>query len=335
MVLNVSEPASTTARSVCPRATGGESAWRRHLEVGTFPGALVWRPVAQDVDVEGLDSPRTSRSSTCWSSRSTVCMSETFADDLGGDVDRRRWQRRQASSCAAPSRGRRRTGVERPGLALTISSHRGARSDAAPAVHRRWREGAQQKRSRNTFGVAAAIQLLPKVHKGRNIIERLAARPCHLHASAPRRSLRQRPWDQDRRETRPNGCCATWPGVWSMRNRASRARMPWSPGLRRDRSPSSASACRTNSGARSPAPTSIENALAHGARQRHPATSKRLETRRDGAQMDRHPACWRPRNTFRRLKRLSSAAHPPKCFSQEHLRKAQADSAIETIMKAA
>ena len=54
-------------------------------------------------------------------------------------------------------------------------------------------------------------------------------------------------------QTRPSGCCATWSGVWSMRNRASRA-ASWRGWTRS--SPSSASACRTNSGARSPAPTS-------------------------------------------------------------------------------
>ena len=40
--------------------------------------------------------------------------------------------------------------------------------------------------------------------------------------------------------------------------------------------------------------------------------------------------------TFRRLKAYRHAAHPPKCSVQERLEeKAQADSAIETIMKAA
>ena len=46
-------------------------------------------------------------------------------------------------------------------------------------------------------------------------------------------------------QTRPSGSCATWSGVWSMRNRASRA-ASWRGWTRS--SPSSASACRTNSG---------------------------------------------------------------------------------------
>ena len=73
---------------------------------------------------------------------------------------------------------------------------------------------ALSKAIRNTFGVAAAIQRC-QVHKGRNIIERL---PQHLHASV-KKALRQVRTTQ----TRPSGSCATWSGVWSMRNRASRA----------------------------------------------------------------------------------------------------------------
>ena len=59
---------------------------------------------------------------------------------LGGG-DRRRWQRRQA----CPGRGRGGDGehCRRPGLARQ-SPRQGARSDAAAAVHRRWREGTQQ-----------------------------------------------------------------------------------------------------------------------------------------------------------------------------------------------
>ena len=138
---------------------------------------------------------------------------------------------------------------------------------------------ALSKAIRNTFGVAAAIQRC-QVHKGRNIIERL---PLHLHAS-----VSVRPGTRTT-QTRPNGCCATWPGVWSMRNRASRA-ASWR-GWRRS-SPSSASACRTNSGARSPAPTSSRTRSARCARS--PATSNAGDTprwRSDGPP----PACWRPR----------------------------------------
>ena len=141
---------------------------------------------------------------------------------------------------------------------------------------------ALSKAIRNTFGVAAAIQRC-QVHKGRNIIERL---PLHLHASV-KKALRQA-WDQDD-ATRPSGCCATWPGVWSMRNRASRA-ASWRGWTRS--SPSSASACRTNSGARSPAPTSSRTRSARCARSA--ATSNAGGTprwRSDGPP----PACWRPR----------------------------------------
>ena len=55
--------------------------------------------------------------------------------------DRRRWQRRQA----CPGRGRGGDGEHgrRPGLDRQ-SPRQGARSEAAAAVHRRWREGTQQ-----------------------------------------------------------------------------------------------------------------------------------------------------------------------------------------------
>ena len=141
---------------------------------------------------------------------------------------------------------------------------------------------ALSKAIRNTFGVAAAIQRC-QVHKGRNIIERL---PQHLHASV-KKALRQA-WDQDD-ANKAERLLPTWPGVWSMRNRASRA-ASWR-GWRRS-SPSSASACRTNSGARSPAPTSSRTRSARCARS--PATSNAGDTprwRSDGPP----PACWRPR----------------------------------------
>ena len=141
---------------------------------------------------------------------------------------------------------------------------------------------ALSKAIRNTFGVAAAIQRC-QVHKRRNIIERL---PQHLHASV-KKALRQA-WDQDD-ANKAERLFATWPGVWSMRNRASRA-ASWR-GWRRS-SPSSASACRTNSGARSPAPTSSRTRSARCARS--PATSNAGDTprwRSDGPP----PACWRPR----------------------------------------
>ena len=150
---------------------------------------------------------------------------------------------------------------------------------------------ALSKAIRNTFGVAAAIQRC-QVHKGRNIIEHLPAPSRrHLQPASVKKALRQA-WDQDdaghKAETAQMDC-ATWPGVWSMRNRASRA-ASWRGWTRS--SPSSASACRTNSGARSPAPTSSRTRSARCARS--PATSNAGDTprwRSDGPP----PACWRPR----------------------------------------
>ena len=141
---------------------------------------------------------------------------------------------------------------------------------------------ALSKAIRNTFGVAAAIQRC-QVHKGRNIIERL---PLHLHASV-KKALRQA-WDQDDADKAER----------LLRNLARRLEHE-EPGVRAASwrgwtrsSPSSASACRTNSGARSPAPTSSRTRSARCARS--PATSNAGDTprwRSDGPP----PACWRPR----------------------------------------
>ena len=142
---------------------------------------------------------------------------------------------------------------------------------------------ALSKAIRNTFGVAAAIQRC-QVHKGRNIIERL---PQHLHASV-KKALRQA-WDQDDANKAERLLRNLVRRLEHERNRASRA-ASWR-GWRRS-SPSSASACRTNSGARSPAPTSSRTRSARCARS--PATSNAGDTprwRSDGPP----PACWRPR----------------------------------------
>ena len=99
----------------------------------------------------------------------------------------------QACPVACCSRGRREHG-RRPGLDRQ-SPRQGARSDAAAAVHRRWRK-ALSKAIRNTFGVAAAIQRCRSTRA--NIIER----PCAICASptgnlpmsrSRRRSVRWRP----------------------------------------------------------------------------------------------------------------------------------------------
>ena len=159
---------------------------------------------------------------------------------------------------------------------------------------------ALSKAIRNTFGVAAAIQRC-QVHKGRNIIERL---PQHLHASV-KKALRQA-WDQDD-ANKAERLLRNLARRWSMRNRASRA-ASWR-GWRRS-SPSSASACRTNSGARSPAPTSSRTRSARCARS--PATSNAGDTprwRSDGPP----PACWRPR------KPSVASRHIASCPSSEML----------------
>ena len=141
---------------------------------------------------------------------------------------------------------------------------------------------ALSKAIRNTFGVAAAIQRC-QVHKGRNIIERL---PLHLHASV-KKALRQA-WDQDDAD-KAERLLRNLARRLEHEERASRA-ASWRGWTRS--SPSSASACRTNSGARSPAPTSSRTRSARCARS--PATSNAGDTprwRSDGPP----PACWRPR----------------------------------------
>ena len=163
------------------------------------------------------------------------------------------------------------------------------------------------KAIRNTFGVAAAIQRC-QVHKGRNIIERL---PQHLHASVKKALLSG--LGPGRSQTRPSGSCATWPVVWSMRNRAS--------GSSRMRNGSILEGLEEiltvirlglpHELRRSLACTNIvENAFRHGA-PGHPQRQT-LETRRDGAQMDRRRPAGGPEN-LPSPQGLSPAAHPPKC----------------------
>ena len=180
---------------------------------------------------------------------------------------------------------------------------------------------ALSKAIRNTFGVAAAIQRC-QVHKGRNIIERL---PQHLHASV-KKALRQA-WDQDD-ANKPSGSCATWPGVWSMRNRASRA-ASWR-GL-------------------DEILTVIRLGLPHELRRSLACTNIVENALGTVRQVTRNVKRWRhaemalrwtaaglleAQKTFRRLKAYRQLPILRNAL-QEHLRKAQADSAIETIMKAA
>ena len=169
---------------------------------------------------------------------------------------------------------------------------------------------ALSKAIRNTFGVAAAIQRC-QVHKGRNIIERAPAFACERQEGAPSGL------GPGRRRQGRAAAARSWPGVWSMRNRASRA-ASWRGWTRS--SPSSASACRTNSGARSPAPTSSRTRSARCARSA--ATSNAGGTprwRSDG------PGLLEAQKTFRRLKAYRQLPILRNAL-QEHLRKAQADS---------
>ena len=208
----------------------------------------------------------------------------------------------------------------RPGLDRQ-SPRQGARSDAAPAVHRSMARRRSAKRS-------ATPSVWPppsSAARSTRAVTSSSACPCICMRASRRRSVRP---GTRTTQTRPNGCCATWPGVWSMRNRASRA-ASWR-GWRRS-SPSSASACRTNSGARSPAPTSSRTRSARCARS--PATSNAGDTPR--WRSDRTAAgLLEAQKTFRRLKAYRQLPILRNAL-QEHLRKAQADSAIETIMKAA
>ena len=197
----------------------------------------------------------------------------------------------------------------------------GARSDAAAAVHRRWREGPLSKAIRNTFGVAAAIQRC-QVHKGRNIIERL---PQHLHASV-KKALRQA-YRTRTTQTRPSGSCATWPGVWSMTEPGVSGSIL--EGLDEILTVIRRPAARTR---RSLACTNIvENASARCAR------SPQRQHAGDTAEMALR---WTAAVLLEAAGKPSVASRPiASCPSSEMLsralRKAQADSAIETIMKAA
>ena len=167
---------------------------------------------------------------------------------------------------------------------------------------------ALSKAIRNTFGVAAAIQRC-QVHKGRNIIERL---PQHLHASV-KKALRQA-WDQDD-ANKAERLLRNLAGVWSMRNRLGQ-----------------------HPGGAGGDPHRIRLGLPHELRRSlaSPTSENALGTVRQVATSWRHAEiqmdCWRPRKPS--VASRSPAAHPPKC-SPGTLENSQADSAIETIMKAA
>ena len=235
---------------------------------------------------------------------------------LGGG-DRRRWQRRQA----CPGRGRGGDGEHgrRPGLARQ-SPRQGARSDAAPAVHRRWREGAQQSDPQH-LRCGRRHPALPGP-QGRNIIERL---PLHLHASV-KKALRQA-WDQDDADKAER----------LLRNLARRLEHE-EPGV-------SGSILE----GLDEILTVIRLGLPHELRRSLACTNIIENALGTVRQVTRNVKRWRnaemalrwtaaglleAQKTFRRLKAYRQLPILRNAL-QEHLRKAHADSAIETIMKAA
>ena len=161
---------------------------------------------------------------------------------------------------------------------------------------------ALSKAIRNTFGVAAAIQRC-QVHKGRNIIERL---PQHLHASV-KKALRQA-WDQDDANKAER----------LLRNLARRLEHE-EPGVSvNQQHPGGAGGDPhrhpPRPAARTPALARLHQHRRERARHGAPGHPQRqtLETRRDGAQMDRRRPAGGPEN-LPSPQGLSPAAHPPKC----------------------
>ena len=180
---------------------------------------------------------------------------------------------------------------------------------------------ALSKAIRNTFGVAAAIQRC-QVHKGRNIIERL---PLHLHASV-KKALRQA-WDQDDADKAER----------LLRNLARRLEHE-EPGV-------SGSILE----GLDEILTVIRLGLPHELRRSLACTNIVENALGTVRQVTRNVKRWRhaemalrwtaaglleAQKTFRRLKAYRQLPILRNAL-QEHLRKAQADSAIETIMKAA
>ena len=180
---------------------------------------------------------------------------------------------------------------------------------------------ALSKAIRNTFGVAAAIQRC-QVHKGRNIIERL---PQHLHASV-KKALRQA-WDQD------------------DANKAERLLRNLARRLEHEEPGVSGSILE----GLEEILTVIRLGLPHELRRSLACTNIVENALGTVRQVTRNVKRWRhaemalrwtaaglleAQKTFRRLKAYRQLPILRNAL-QEHLRKAQADSAIETIMKAA
>ena len=144
--------------------------------------------------------------------------------------------------------------------------------------------------------VAAAIQRC-QVHKGRNIVE-----ACPNICTRGQEALRQA-WDQDDANMGPSGSCATWPGVWSMRNRG----LGQHPGGAQE------------------ILTVICLGLPHELRRSLACIQHRRERARHGAQVTRNQTLESPRWRSDRRRPaggpenlpspqgLSPSAHPPKC----------------------
>ena len=168
-------------------------------------------------------------------------------------------------------------------------------------------------------GVAAAIQRC-QVHKGRNIIG--APAPEHLHAERQEGAC-VRPGTRTT-QTRPSGSCATWSGVWSMRNRASRARIL--EGLEEI-----LTVIRLGLPHATPALARLHQhrreRARHGA-DRCTRNVKRWSTRRDGAADGPPPACLEAQKDLPSPQGLSPAAHPPTPLSRNTVRKAQSRQCV-------
>ena len=231
--------------------------------------------------------------------------------------DRRRWQRRQA----CPGRGRGATENTVVVQALIDNLPRQGLDPRLPRLFIVDGAKALSKAIRNTFGVAAAIQRC-QVHKGRNIIERL---PQHLHASV-KKALRQA-WDQD------------------DANKAERLLRNLVRRLEHEEPGVSGSILE----GLDEILTVIRLGLPHELRRSLACTNIVENALGTVRQVTRNVKRWRhaemalrwtaaglleAQKTFRRLKAYRQLPILRNAL-QEHLRKAQADSAIETIMKAA
>ena len=190
-----------------------------------------------------------------------------------------------------------------PGCSSSMARRRSAKRSATPSV---WPPPSSAARSTRAVTSSSAC-------------------PCICMRASRRRSVRP---GTRTTQTRPNGCCATWPGVWSMRNRASRAASwrGWTRIL-----------------------TVIRLGLPHELRRSLACTNIVENALGTVRQVTRNVKRWRhaemalrwtaaglleAQKTFRRLKAYRQLPILRNAL-QEHLRKAQADSAIETIMKAA